>query len=615
MSGPLPAGPTPRPAESPAWRWIHIGEELLVSLSLLVMVLLPLLEIALRRLFGFGIPGSIPFVQHLMLAVGFLGGALAAREGRMLALATGTFLPEGRVRQTAEIVAATVSACVSAMLFRGAVTLVQLERESGSVIALGIPVWVAQFALPVTFALIAFRLARRASPTWTGRALPFLGLALGLWLGGEGISIPSVPTGLGVAIILAAAALGAPIFVLLGGLAAFLFLKADVRPTAILVETYQLAVNPTLPAIPLFTLAGFLLAEGKASERLLRVFKAAFGWLPGGTAVVCAALSAFFTVFTGGSGVTILALGGLLLPALLKDGYRERFSLGLLTASGSLGLLLPPALPLILYGIVAEVPIERLFVGGILPGILLVAMVAAWGIREGLRVGTGRTAFDLRELGAALWHAKWEVALPLIILVMIFGGHATLVESAALAALYAFVAQIFINRDLSLSHDFRRVFTECVMTIGGVIVILGVAVGFTSYLIDADVPARLLEWTQHHVESRAVFLLGLNLFLLAVGCLMDIYSATFVVAPLIVPLGQAFGVNPIHLGIIFIANLELGYLTPPVGLNLFLSSYRFKKPLLEVTRASLPMLGILGIGVLLITYVPWLTTALLGWME
>ena len=346
----------------------------------------------------------------------------------------------------------------------------------------------------------------------------------------------------------------------------------------------------------------------------MRVFKAAFGWLPGGTAVVCAALSAFFTVFTGGSGVTILALGGLLLPALLKDGYRERFSLGLLTASGSLGLLLPPALPLILYGIVAEVPIENLFIGGILPGILLVAMVAAWGVREGLRVGTGRTSFDPRELGAALWHAKWEVALPVIVLVVIFGGYATLVESAALAALYAFVSQTFINRDLSLSHDFRRVFTECVITIGGVIVILGVAVGFTSYLIDADVPARLLEWTQSHIESRAVFLLGLNLFLLVVGCLMDIYSATFVVVPLIVPLGNAFGVNPIHLGIIFIANLELGYLTPPVGLNLFLSSYRFKKPLLEVTRASLPMLGILGIGVLLITYVPWLTTALLGWM-
>ena len=362
----------------------------------------------------------------------------------------------------------------------------------------------------------------------------------------------------------------------------------------------------------MFTLCGFLLAEGKAPERLLNVFRAWFGWFPGGTAVVCAMLSAFFTVFTGGSGVTILALGGLLLPALLKDGYREKFSVGLLTASGSLGLLLPPSLPLILYAIVAQVPVEDLFIGGILPGILLLGLTAAWGVREGVVYGTGRTRFSMSAAMRALWEGKWEVALPIVVLVALFGGFATIVEAAALAALYAFCIQVFVHRDVRSFDTLRRVFAECVATVGGVLVILGVAVGLTSYLIGADVPGRLLEWTQAYISSPMVFLLMLNLFLLVVGCLMDIYSATFVVVPLIVPLGQHFGIHPVHLGIIFVANLELGYLTPPVGMNLFLASYRFKKPLLEVTAAALPMLGVLALGVLLITYLPWMTTALLA---
>ncbi len=327
---------------------------------------------------------------------------------------------------------------------------------------------------------------------------------------------------------------------------------------------------------------------------------------------MCAFLSAFFTVFTGGSGVTILALGGLLFPALVRDGYRERFSLGLITASGSLGLLLPPALPLILYAIVAQTSIENLFIGGILPGLFLVSLTAAWGVREALHEGIPRTAFRRSDVLAALWQGKWEVLLPVVVLTAFLGGYATIVETSALAALYAFATQVFVHRDLASGRDLRRVVVDCVSTIGGVLVILGVAVGFTSYLISVDVPGRLLELTRQYVHSPYAFLLGLNIFLLIVGCLMDIFSATFVVVPLIVPLGLAYGIHPVHLGIIFIANLELGYLTPPVGLNLFLSSYRFKRPLLEVCAASLPMLCILGGGVLLITYVPWLTTGLLG---
>jgi tripartite ATP-independent transporter DctM subunit len=304
----------------------------------------------------------------------------------------------------------------------------------------------------------------------------------------------------------------------------------------------------------------------------------------------------------------------LLFPALVKDGYGERFSLGLLTASGSLGLLLPPALPLILYGIVAQSPIEDLFIGGLLPGLLLIGMTAAWGIRAAIEKGVHRPPFTTGEAGAALWDAKWEIALPVVIVGALFSGFATTVEAAAIGALYAFFTQVVVHRDLKIGRDIGRVAAECASTVGGVLLILGVAVGLTSWMIDADVPGRLLELTQQYIGSRWVFLLALNGFLLIVGCLMDIFSATFVVAPLLVPLGLAFDVHPVHLGIIFIANLELGYLTPPVGLNLFLSSYRFRKPLLEVASATMPMLLVLGFGVLVITYVPWLTTGLLGWM-
>jgi tripartite ATP-independent transporter DctM subunit len=610
VSGAIPAE-TGR-VRSPAVRVLHHLEDGLAGVALALMFVLPLAEIVLRRAAGTGIPGSIPFVQHLVLWVGFLGAALAAREGTMLALATGTFLPPGPARDWAGTLAATVAAAVSMMLAVGAYELVLSEREAGTVIAAGVTTWMAQTVLPFAFALIALRTVWTPSLNGIQRVIATCGLAVGAWLVWNPAAFAPGQLWPLAALIIVAAACGTPIFVVLGGLAMVLFLTDGVGPSAVLIETYQLAVKPTLASIPLFTLCGFLLAEGKAPERLLNVFRAWFGWFPGGTAVVCAMLSAFFTVFTGGSGVTILALGGLLLPALLKDGYREKFSVGLLTASGSLGLLLPPSLPLILYAIVAQVPVEDLFIGGILPGILLLGLTAAWGVREGVVYGTGRTPFSLSGAMRALWEGKWEVALPIVVLVALFGGFATIVEAAALAALYAFCIQVFVHRDVRNFVTLRRVFAECVATVGGVLVILGVAVGLTSYLIGADVPGRLLEWTQAFISSPMVFLLMLNLFLLVVGCLMDIYSATFVVVPLIVPLGQHFGIHPVHLGIIFVANLELGYLTPPVGMNLFLASYRFKKPLLEVTAAALPMLCVLALGVLLITYLPWMTTALLG---
>ena len=587
-------------------------EDGIAALALAAMVVLPLAEILVRRLFGVGIPGSGPFVQHLTLWIGFLGAAIAAREGKLLSLATGTFIPAGRFRDGATAFASAVAACMATILFWGAVQLVVSERETGTIIAAGVPAWVGQLALPVGFALIAMRLAWRAGTSWPERMLGVAGIFIGLALVRYPGLLENRPAWPGLAIIILAAAVGAPIFAILGGAAVLLFMSDGVTPATVLIETYSLSVSPTLPAIPLFTLAGFILAEGQASARLLRVFRAWFGWIPGGTAVVCAILCTFFTAFTGGSGVTILAVGGVLFPALLKEGYRDKFSLGLLTTSGSLGLLLPPSLPLILYAVVAQIPIEDLFIGGLLPGILLTAMIAAWGVREGMKFATTRYPFRASEAGAALWAAKWELAMPAVVLVAMFSGLATAVEAAALTACYALIIQAVIHRDLSVRRDLLRVFVECVLVIGGVLVILGVAVGLTNYLVGVQLPAKLVSWVQAHIESRLAFLLALNVFLLVVGWLMEIFAAIVVVVPLIVPLGAAFGINPVHLGIIFVANLELGFLTPLVGLNIFLASYRFKRPVLEVCRATLPFMAILAIGVLVITYVPWLTTGLLG---
>ncbi len=578
------------------------------------MVLLPLAEAVARKLFSSAIPGAGPFVQHLTLVVAFLGAALAAREGKLLALATGELLPDGPVGRVARRFAATVGALASALLFRASLDLTLSEREFGSTLPLGVPVWWVQLVLPIAFLAIALRLVGRSGEGWKARLPAILGLAAGLAIGQFPLWIEGLPTWITVVVVVAATVAGMPIFAALGGAAVLLFLADGIPAAAVPAETYRLTVSSTLPAIPLFTLAGFLLAQGKAAHRLLEVFRALFGWIPGGTAVVTALLCAFFTVFTGGSGVTILALGGLLFTALQADRYREQFSLGLLTASGSLGLLFPPALPLILYGIVAAVPIRDLFIGGMVPGFLLVALIAAWGIREGIVRGSGRERFEPRRALDAVWHAKWELLLPAVILVSIFSGFATLVESSALAALYALVSQRFVHRDIPSSRELRKVFVECIVLIGGVLVILGVAMGFTSYLVDAQVASRIVEWAQESISSKLVFLLALNVFLLIVGCLMDIFSAIVVVVPLIVPLGAAFGVDPIHLGIIFVANLELGYLTPPVGLNLFLAAYRFERPLLEVWRSALAPLAILAMGVLLITYWPDLTLGLLEWI-
>jgi tripartite ATP-independent transporter DctM subunit len=593
------------------------GENALATLAIGGIMLLPLAEIATRQIVSTGIPGSAAFTLNLTLWVGLLGAAIAAREGKLLTLATGEFLPKGRIGDAARVVGGMVGAAVAMMFAVGGAAFVAVERAAGDTIALDVPVWVSALAFPAAFSLIAIRLAWRASASWPGRAVAGLGILLGLLAASHHSFFEGQPLLPWLVVLLAAGALGAPIFALLGGIAMISFFTDGSRPVVPLINAYEqlTSASANLAAIPLFTLTGFLLAEGQSSARLLRALRALFGWFPGGTAVAAATLCAFFTLFTGGSGVTILALGGLLLPALLKEGYRERFAIGLLTASGSLGLLFPLSVPLILYGIVAQnVAIEDLFIGGFLPGVLMLALLAALGVREAVRSGAARAPFQLAEIGAALWEARWEVLLPVVVLWAMLGGYATTSESAAVAALYALVVQRFVHRDVPTFGDVARVARDCVALVGGVLLILSVAVGLTNYLVNVQVPSRLIEWTQAHVESKMLFLLALNTFLLLVGTVMDIFSAIIVVVPLILPLAQAYGISYVHLGVIFIANLELGYLHPPLGLNLLLASYRFGKSVLEVTWATLPMLGILAAGVLLITYAPWLTEGILRWM-
>lgn len=375
-------------------------------------------------------------------------------------------------------------------------------------------------------------------------------------------------------ILLVASVLGVPAFVSLGGVALVLFWSADQPIAALPVAHYSLVTNPSLPTLPLFTLAGYFLAEGGAPKRLVRAFYALFGQFRGGPAIVTVLVCALFTSFTGASGVTILALGGLLMPVLLGARYSERDSLGLLTGSGSLGLLLPPCLPLIVYAIVANVPIKQMFLGGIIPAVVMMTATALWGIQRGSASGGAVRQFEWQEARTAMWDAKWELATPVVASIALFSGIATPVEAAAVTAFYAFLTAAVFHRDLSILRDAPRVMVECGLLIGGVLLILGVSLGFTNYLVDAEVPTYAVAWTTQHIHSPIVFLLLLNLFLLVVGCLMEIYPAIVVEVPLLVPLGLAYHIDPVRLGIIFLANMELGYLTPPhwlESLDVFLS--------------------------------------------
>jgi tripartite ATP-independent transporter DctM subunit len=584
-------------------------EDGFLVLALGAMALVPLAEMLLRATLHTGIPASAAITQHLTLVVGMAGAALAAREDRLLAI-SGLHAVLGNVGPALRVASSAVTVAMAAALAASAYAFVLSEREVGRELFGHLPLWAVQAFLPLGFGLIALRVAWNASPRLAGRALTalFAGVLLAavllLPLPREAV----VYTGL--AALAVAIVLGAPVFVALGGAGLLLFWGAELPTLSLPLDHYRLVVNPSLPAIPLFTMAGYLLAESRAPQRLVEVFDTLFGRFRGGAAAVTVVAGALFTAFTGASGITILALGGLLMPLLRGVGHSERSAVGLVTSSGSLGVLLPPSLPLILYAIVAKVPMKDLFLAAVLPGLTMALLLLMWGRHTAGAVRPAVGAFDTRRVARSLAAAKWELLLPVVAFAALFGGFATPVEAAALTALYALFVVTFVHGDLKLARDVPRVIAECGLLVGGVLLILGVALGFTNYLVDAQIPDKAIEWATGTLHSRLAFLIALNLFLLAVGCVMDIFSAIVVVVPIIVPVAAAFGVEPVHLGVVFLANMELGYLTPLVGMNVFFASYRFGKPVLEVCRAVLPFLAVLLAGVLVVTYVPWLTTAL-----
>jgi tripartite ATP-independent transporter DctM subunit len=403
---------------------------------------------------------------------------------------------------------------------------------------------------------------------------------------------------------------GAPLFAVICGLTLFLLFSGQIDSSAIIIDMYRMATTPVLVAIPLFTFAGYLLSESGAPKRLIRLSDAVIGWLPGGLSIIALVTCAIFTALTGATGLTIIALGGILFPALLQGRYPEKFSLGLLTTSGTLGLLFPPSLPLIIYAIVAKVRIDDLFLAGILPGILLVVLLSSFSIYKAMRTDVPRKGFNLSEVFQALKGMIWELPLPIVVLGGIYSGYFAVSEAAAITAVYVLVVEVVIYKDIQW-RNLPQVMRKSMVLVGGILIIMGAALGLTNYLIDEQVPMKILEFIKTRIETPLIFLVVLNFFLLVVGCIMGTFSALIVIVPLLPPIAQAYGIDPIHLGIIILTNLEIGASIPPLGINLFISSIRFEKTILRLYLSSLPFIAVLLIALAIITYLPWLSLALL----
>jgi C4-dicarboxylate transporter DctM subunit len=406
------------------------------------------------------------------------------------------------------------------------------------------------------------------------------------------------------------ALLGAPLFAVIAASAMLGYTKEGIDLQAIAIEFYGIAEMPILLAIPLFTFAGYMLSESGAPSRLVRLTQALLGWMPAGLAIVSLAACAFFTAFTGASGVTIIALGALLFPALQQAGYPEKFSLGLITSAGSLGLLFAPSLPLILYGIVAEVPVEDLFLAGVLPGFLMLLMLSGYSVWKNRALRVPLSDFTWKEAGGAIRDAAWEIPLPIVVLGGIYSGYFAISEAAAVTALYVLIVDVVILREIPY-RKLPAIMRESMVLVGGILIILGMSLASTNYMIDAGIPQKLLEYVTLLVTSQFTFLLLLLVFLLVLGAILDIFSAIVLVVPLILPVALQFGINPVHLGIVFLATMQLGYITPPVGLNLFIASYRFERPIIELYLSTLPFFFILLISAMLIAFWPALSLFLL----
>ncbi len=582
-------------------------ENTAVLISLVLMTILPVLEILSRKIGFVGLSGSMEYTRHFTLIVGLFGAVITTREGGHLNLQAGLELIPEKDRPTIAAITTGTTIAVTIGLIWAGIQFVQAEYWNPAKVGQWIPMWIVLLVIPIGYTGVVLRLIFGGNIQFRDRLIS-AAIALAMLVCFIFLPAAFINSTFWIILILflVLAALGTPIFAVIGGITLILFTASEVPIGAIPVESYRIVASPILPTIPLFTLAGTILAAGGASKRLVDLFRTWLGWLPAGAAIATACVCTFFTTFTGASGVTILALGGLLLPVLMASGFPKRFSIGLLTASGSLGLLFPPALPVIFYGVISHTPINKLFLAGIFPGIVLLSGVSLFAWFRSRRMHIKVQPFSRREAFGALWEAKWEVLIPILAITGIFSGITTLVETAAIVVIYVIVMELLVHREVRIRKDLIPTFIRSASLVGGILIILSVAMGLTNYMVDAQIPTKAAEWVKANIDSRITFLLVLNLFLLVVGALMDIFSAIMVVVPLILPMGQVFGIHPLHLGIIFLANLELGYLTPPVGINLFLSAFRFERPLMKVYRDTLPFFFLLLAMVLMITYLPWL---------
>jgi len=588
------------------------GESKIALFIFIGLVFVPFIEV-ITRFFNFSIIPAAPiWTQHFTIWIAFIGAMLASQSNKLLSLTSKPLFNGDRSYNLGKFIARTISVIVVISLLVASIELIKVEYLYPVNVVPGVPRWVAQLIMPIGFAVIAVQLVFLSSSSKFYRGVILLVAAFWLAICYTGfLQDLGWPVWILGALIIISLIYGMPIFIGLGGIAALLFWKDFTPISAIPAETYRIVVSPSLPTIPLFTLAGFILAESGASRRMMSVFQSTFAWIPGGTPIVVVVLSGFFTAMTGGSGVTILALGGLLYPMLRKEGYSELFSLGLITVAGSLGLLFPPSLPLIIYSVSAGVSVKDAFIAGFLPGVILIALIGTWAVYQGKLQNIQRVQFKIKNVLSSVRETFWEIIIPFFILFGIFTGYMTLVETAAALVIYVFIIEVLVYKDLKLK-DISKIVVDCTALIGGVLIILGVAMGLTSYLVDAQVPLKLLAWVKTTISSKYLFLLMLNILLLVVGSLMDIFSAIIVFVPLLTPLGDYFGIHPVHLAIIFIANLELGFITPPVGMNLFLSAYRFNKPLLTVYRSTIPFFIVRLLAVLAITYLPIISLAFIN---
>jgi tripartite ATP-independent transporter DctM subunit len=609
---------------------------------LLLLALLPFTEMLLR-FFRVTIPASETILKHFFLVLGFFAAMITAKSGEHITISVIQYVKNDKVKRIFEFFCTFLSVFILIILAWNCVSYIKYGLVGIKVGSL--PVQAFAVAMPLGYAVVALRHSLRL-PQKRERVIALTAILLGtiaalpavakiIW----GFEPPEpffswVNTLYDLALLIRlpvilflilAAFLGTPLFVVIGGIAMIALQASGLEPEAAPIQIFSALTKVEIIAIPLFTLTGFFLSESNAGRRLVNVFRLFIGWLPGGMIITTVLICAFFTSFTWASGVTILALGGILYKILNEDGYTERFSIGLLTSAGGVGLMFPPSLPIILIAVTSSTTLyfmnERspysfvhFFAGGIIPGIILVAAMIIAGIVLSSKVKVPKEPFEPKKALRSLKESALEILLPIILILGYFSGRFTLMEVSAVSVIYVIIVEVFIKKDISFA-GIPRVFSKAVPIIGGVLAILAMAQALSYTIIDSGVPEHFALWMQAAVQSKYVFLLLLNLALLVVGCLMDIFSAIMVVLPLIVPLGHIYGIDPVHLGIIFVINLEAGFLTPPVGMNLFLASYRFEKPFVQICRYVLPYLVIRLVVVLLVTYIPWLSTWLVGFFN